>query len=165
MTIISPAFKPFFDDRLTVNTSTGLNRTIFGFQVRFDHKDILSFHPGLDRLGRNDQGIGLGGQAQNQVDELTRPQSFSLVGEGAPQADGTGCFIHGIIDESQQAFFGLFFFLGKKGLYFQFSAGRIFFNLRQGLFRQGKSNIDRLNLINDDQIFRVIIGLDLDSLD
>ena len=117
ITTISPAFSPFFNNRTRPFRCAGFNRPISAFRSGLIHKYVLTLDAGLNRLGRDHQGIGLEGQAKDQVDKLTGPRSFrSLLRKVPLQADGTGCSIDGIIDEGKQAFFRMGFIFGDKGL-------------------------------------------------
>ena len=76
--------EPALDDCFLASRALDHNRAVFDRAVRFDHERVLALLADLDRRGRHDDGPGVVGERDRDVDELARPQPAIVVRERRP---------------------------------------------------------------------------------
>src|SRR5205823_6060745 len=75
--------------------------------VGLDDEHERALLTGLQRLGRDHEGVVLDGERHGHVHELARPQALVAVGERGLEADGAGGLVDGVVDERHRAALGL----------------------------------------------------------
>src|SRR5262249_58819081 len=82
------------DDRERAVQARNRHLARFDGHVALDHVDVLAGLAVLDRLRRDDDGVGLGRERQDDVHVLARPERMVLVGERRLQEDRPGRRVH-----------------------------------------------------------------------
>ena len=72
---------PFWITVSTGDVIAGDHRPEFGRHILFHHKNVLAYLPGLNRLRRDDDSIGLSGEGERDIHELARPEPVVWVVE------------------------------------------------------------------------------------
>src|SRR5712692_1924913 len=97
------ALESFGDDGLVALGARGDDRLQVDGGVRLHHEDVRALLSALDRGGRDDDGVRLGGQGERDVGELAGPEPSLRVGERRLQSDRARGRVDRVVDEGHHA--------------------------------------------------------------
>src|SRR5215467_14550079 len=126
------------DHQILIYPSADLHIARFHRAILLHNVDELPVLAVLNGLIGNRDGVGLHGQAQRDVKELSRPELAVLVLESALELDGAGGGVHGVVNEGQHALLGFAAAVLRAHNHGQLAGRRIALNIGQPRLENGE---------------------------